>query len=110
MPENKNYEPIKVSEDQELLIWGIVTYVVKKVWRIYSINTLWNNLAKKVANWLLLKFMFVVCVAKKSSEGDPTSIKLNKRNSYFSVKALILKSDLRSRLRFLTMVLTTLLW
>jgi len=31
MPENKNYEPIKVSEDQELLIWGIVTYVVKKV-------------------------------------------------------------------------------
>jgi DNA polymerase V len=31
MPENKNYKPIKVSEDQELLIWGIVTYVVKKV-------------------------------------------------------------------------------
>ena len=31
MPENKNYEPIKVSEGDELLIWGIVTYVVKKV-------------------------------------------------------------------------------
>jgi DNA polymerase V len=31
MPENKNYKPIKVSEGDELLIWGIVTYVVKKV-------------------------------------------------------------------------------
>jgi len=31
MSENKNYKPIKVSEDDELLIWGIVTYVVKKV-------------------------------------------------------------------------------
>ena len=31
MPENKNYDPIKVSEGDELLIWGIVTYVIKKV-------------------------------------------------------------------------------
>ena len=31
MPENKNYKPIKVSEGDELLLWGIVTYVVKKV-------------------------------------------------------------------------------
>ena len=31
MPENKNYQPIKVSERDELIIWGIVTYVVKKV-------------------------------------------------------------------------------
>jgi len=31
MSENKNYKPIKVSEGNELLIWGIVTYVVKKV-------------------------------------------------------------------------------
>ena len=31
MPENKNYEPIKVSPEDELVIWGIVTYVVKKV-------------------------------------------------------------------------------
>jgi len=31
MPENKNYQPIKVSEGDELIIWGIVTYVVKKV-------------------------------------------------------------------------------
>jgi DNA polymerase V len=31
MSENKNYKPIKVSEGDELLIWGIVTYVVKKV-------------------------------------------------------------------------------
>ena len=29
--ENKNYKPIKVSEGDELIIWGIVTYVVKKV-------------------------------------------------------------------------------
>ena len=31
MPENPNYVPIKVTEDNELIIWGVVTYVVKKV-------------------------------------------------------------------------------
>jgi DNA polymerase V len=31
MPENSNYEPIKVTEENELIIWGIVTYVIKKV-------------------------------------------------------------------------------
>ncbi len=29
MPENKSYKPIKVSKDTDLLIWGVVTYVVK---------------------------------------------------------------------------------
>jgi len=31
MPENKNYKPIEVTEENNLLIWGIVTYVIKKV-------------------------------------------------------------------------------
>lgn len=31
MPENKNYEPIKVDENNHFLIWGIVTYVIKKL-------------------------------------------------------------------------------
>jgi len=31
MPENPNYKPIKVTEDQQLIIWGVVTYVVKKI-------------------------------------------------------------------------------
>ena len=31
MPENKSYKPIKVEEGNELIIWGIVTYVIKKV-------------------------------------------------------------------------------
>jgi len=31
MPENKVFEPIKVTEDNELIVWGIVTYVIKKV-------------------------------------------------------------------------------
>jgi DNA polymerase V len=31
MPENPKYHPIKVTEDNELIIWGVVTYVVKKV-------------------------------------------------------------------------------
>ena len=31
MPENKNYKPIKVVEGIELIIWGIVTYVIKKM-------------------------------------------------------------------------------
>ncbi len=31
MPENNNYKPIKVMEESELVIWGIVTYVIKKV-------------------------------------------------------------------------------
>ncbi|WP_291100419.1 MULTISPECIES: LexA family protein [unclassified Flavobacterium] len=31
MPENSNYSPIKITEENELVIWGIVTYVIKKV-------------------------------------------------------------------------------
>ena len=31
MPENKKYKPIEISEDNELIIWGIVEYVIKKV-------------------------------------------------------------------------------
>jgi DNA polymerase V len=31
MPENPNYSPIKVTEENELIIWGIVTYVIKKM-------------------------------------------------------------------------------
>jgi len=31
MAENPNYPPIKVTEDNELIIWGVVTYVVKKI-------------------------------------------------------------------------------
>jgi len=31
MPENKKYKPIKVTEENELIIWGMVTYVVKKL-------------------------------------------------------------------------------
>lgn len=30
-PENPKFQPIKVTEDNDLIIWGIVTYVVKKV-------------------------------------------------------------------------------
>jgi DNA polymerase V len=30
-PENPNYKPIKVTEDNELQIWGIVTHVIKKI-------------------------------------------------------------------------------
>lgn len=31
MPENQSYEPIKVSEENNFMIWGIVTYVIKKL-------------------------------------------------------------------------------
>ena len=31
MPENKKYKPIKLKEENELIIWGIVEYVIKKV-------------------------------------------------------------------------------
>lgn len=31
MPENDAYQPIKVTQDNELLIWGIVTYVLKSL-------------------------------------------------------------------------------
>lgn len=29
MPSNDKYEPIKVSEEDELTVWGIVTYIIK---------------------------------------------------------------------------------
>jgi DNA polymerase V len=31
MPENKNYQPIKVTEENNLIIWGIVTFVIKNI-------------------------------------------------------------------------------
>ncbi len=31
MPENENYKPIKVSEENQFMIWGIVTYIIKSV-------------------------------------------------------------------------------
>ena len=31
MPENKKYKPIEIREDNELIIWGIVEYVIKKI-------------------------------------------------------------------------------
>lgn len=29
MPENEDYQPIKITEGNELIIWGIVTHVIK---------------------------------------------------------------------------------
>ena len=29
IPENKNYKPLKISDESELIIWGIVTHVLK---------------------------------------------------------------------------------
>ena len=31
IPENKKYKPIEINEENELIIWGIVEYVIKKV-------------------------------------------------------------------------------
>jgi DNA polymerase V len=30
VPENRKYKPIEINEDNELIIWGIVEYVIKK--------------------------------------------------------------------------------
>ena len=30
-PENERYQPIEIQEDNNFLIWGIVTYVIKKM-------------------------------------------------------------------------------
>jgi DNA polymerase V len=31
MPENIAFQPIKIEEDNKLIVWGIVTYVIKSV-------------------------------------------------------------------------------
>jgi DNA polymerase V len=31
VPENSDFQPIKITEENHLVIWGIVTYVIKKV-------------------------------------------------------------------------------
>ena len=31
LPENPSYSPIKVTEENQLIIWGMVTYVIKKL-------------------------------------------------------------------------------
>ncbi len=30
MPENNNYQPIKIKPENEVAIWGVVTYTIKK--------------------------------------------------------------------------------
>ncbi|NOQ92071.1 MAG: translesion error-prone DNA polymerase V autoproteolytic subunit [Flavobacteriaceae bacterium] len=30
-PENPNYKPIKITKENNFVIWGIVTYIIKKV-------------------------------------------------------------------------------
>ena len=30
-PENKNFKEIEITNENELIIWGIVTYVIKKI-------------------------------------------------------------------------------
>ena len=30
-PENKNYKKIKITKENNLVIWGVVTYVIKKI-------------------------------------------------------------------------------
>lgn len=31
MPENENYQPIRVTEENDFIIWGVVTHVIKNV-------------------------------------------------------------------------------
>ena len=31
MPANPDYKPIKITEENDFMIWGIVSYVIKKV-------------------------------------------------------------------------------
>ena len=31
VPENDKYEPIKVTDENEFIVWGVVTYVIKKI-------------------------------------------------------------------------------
>ncbi len=31
MPANKDFEPIKVTQESNFIVWGIVTYIIKKV-------------------------------------------------------------------------------
>ena len=31
MPENKKYEPIKVTEDNDFVVWGIVVHIIKTI-------------------------------------------------------------------------------
>ena len=31
IPENKKYKPIELKEENELIVWGVVEYVIKKV-------------------------------------------------------------------------------
>ena len=31
IPHNKDYEPIKVTEENEFLVWGVLTYTIKQL-------------------------------------------------------------------------------
>ncbi len=31
MPENEGFKPVKITEDNDFIVWGVVTYVIKKM-------------------------------------------------------------------------------
>jgi DNA polymerase V len=31
MPENKSYQPLHITEENQFSVWGIVTYIIKKI-------------------------------------------------------------------------------
>ena len=36
IPENKKHKPIELKEEKELIIWGIVEYIIKKYKLIFQ--------------------------------------------------------------------------
>jgi hypothetical protein len=34
MPENKKYKPIQIDEENDLIVWGIITYVLNKTGKV----------------------------------------------------------------------------
>ena len=33
MPANDEYSPIKITEENDFMVWGVVTYIIKKVYK-----------------------------------------------------------------------------
>ena len=58
IPENTRYDPIKVTEENEFIVWGIVTYVVKRSKVSHKYQLYLDHLQHRLLPFHIFDFFF----------------------------------------------------
>ena len=67
-PENKNYKEIELKDDNELILWGIVTYVIKSIkWQDYEFLLNSKSIVLRSASFNFIGGVKKLCVFLESN-------------------------------------------